>query len=223
MSSEEPGAREHEAADGMTLPPDAADAPQLMAGPQSALSFTAANRSTQQPPTTPQGYMPYPDFYPYPPPIYPGVPPYWASPAPGIAIPYAPYSSAYGNSQQSGYPGLPSYRYPTPYPYQPYFIIPAPPANGLAITSLICSCVAMAFGGAFFGVLTLPLGILGVIFGHISLSQIKRSGGRQSGQGLGIAGTIIGYGALAVALVFLIIDVLVFLPIFMNPYFTSVH
>ncbi|PII85706.1 hypothetical protein BMH25_01630 [Leucobacter sp. OLCALW19] len=43
----------------------------------------------------------------------------------------------------------------------------------------------IAFIASFF----IPL--LGIILGHISLSQIKRTG--ENGRGLGLAGTIIGY------------------------------
>ena len=64
--------------------------------------------------------------------------------------------------------------YPPPSPYYGY---PQPrPTNGLAIASLIC---AFLFA---------PLGI---VFGHISLSQIKRSG--EEGRGLAIAGLVISY------------------------------
>jgi hypothetical protein len=52
----------------------------------------------------------------------------------------------------------------------------ARPTNGMAIASLVAS------------LLVAPLGI---VFGHISLSQIKRSG--EDGKGLAIAGLVIGY------------------------------
>jgi hypothetical protein len=52
----------------------------------------------------------------------------------------------------------------------------------MAIASLVCSLSGLLCGvGA----------LLGIIFGHIALSQIKRNG--QEGRGLAIAGTIIGY------------------------------
>ena len=50
------------------------------------------------------------------------------------------------------------------------------PTNGMAIASLVC---AFLFA---------PLGI---VFGHLSLSQIKRTG--EEGRGLAIAGLVIGY------------------------------
>lgn len=69
---------------------------------------------------------------------------------------------------EGGYqPGYPPY--PVGYP-------PPPRTNGMAIASLIC------------GFLFAPLGI---IFGHISLSQIRRTG--EQGRGLAIAGLVISY------------------------------
>ncbi len=70
-----------------------------------------------------------------------------------------------------------------PYPY------PQPaPTNSLAIASLVC---AFLFA---------PLGI---IFGHISLSQIKRSG--EEGRGLAIAGLVISYVVTVATIVVVII------------------
>ena len=71
--------------------------------------------------------------------------------------------------------------YPEPYPYQypQYPQFPprySPRTNAMAIASLVC------------GFLFAPLAI---VFGHISLSQIKRSG--EDGRGLAIAGLVIGY------------------------------
>ena len=59
----------------------------------------------------------------------------------------------------------------------------------MAIASLVASLLALctAFVGAGF------LGIVGVILGHIALSQIHKSNGFQTGRGLAIAGLILGY------------------------------
>jgi hypothetical protein len=87
----------------------------------------------------------------------------------------------------------PPYAYPQPYPaYQP-----APTTNGLAVASLVASFFWVAWFGSF----------LAVIFGHIALSQIKQSGGRQTGSGLAIAGLVLGY----IELGFLLLWALVFL------------
>src|SRR3954464_4355124 len=75
--------------------------------------------------------------------------------------PYPPHPGPYAGHY--GYPGYPGY---------------PPPrwTNALAIVSLVC---AFLFA---------PLGI---IFGHISLSQIKKTG--EEGRGLAIAGLVISY------------------------------
>jgi hypothetical protein len=55
--------------------------------------------------------------------------------------------------------------------------------SGKAIVSLVC-------GLLFF----IPLAfILAIIFGHIALSEIKKSAGRLKGDGLAIAGLVLGY------------------------------
>jgi peptidyl-prolyl cis-trans isomerase B (cyclophilin B) len=73
-------------------------------------------------------------------------------------------------------PAPPPYgAYPPP-PYDPYGYPRPRPTNGMAIASLIC---AFLFA---------PLGI---VFGHISLSQIKRTG--EEGHGLAVAGLVISY------------------------------
>jgi hypothetical protein len=60
------------------------------------------------------------------------------------------------------------------------------PTNGLAVASLISSCVGII--PFFFG---LPC-LLGVIFGFVARGQIKRTGGVQQGRGLATAGIIVG-------------------------------
>jgi peptidyl-prolyl cis-trans isomerase B (cyclophilin B) len=72
--------------------------------------------------------------------------------------------------------GPPPYgAYPTP-PYDPYGYPRPRPTNGMAIASLVCAFVFAP---------------LGIIFGHISLSQIKRTG--EEGHGLAVAGLVISY------------------------------
>lgn len=95
--------------------------------------------------------------------------------------PYQP--PAYG--QQQGYGQAGGYGAPAPYGYsypgypQPY----GAPAgtNGLAIASLVTGILGFLW--------ITPL--LAIVFGHIALSQIKRT--RQGGRGLAIAGLILGY------------------------------
>jgi hypothetical protein len=69
---------------------------------------------------------------------------------------------------------------------------PQRPTNVLAIISLIASCVGF----------TVP----GIIMGHIALHQIKRTG--EGGHGLALAGVIVGYALLAVAIILIVIYVI---------------
>lgn len=77
---------------------------------------------------------------------------------------YDQSASAYGYQQPGVYPG-----------YAPA----APRTSGMAIASLILSILGIS--------------ILGVIFGHLALNEIKKSNGMVAGQGLAMAGLIIGY------------------------------
>ncbi|BBY61411.1 peptidylprolyl isomerase [Mycolicibacterium sarraceniae] len=77
---------------------------------------------------------------------------------------------------------------PGPYPY------PVPqPTNGMAVAALICAFVFAP---------------LGIVFGHISLSQIKKSG--EEGRGLAIAGLVISYLVTVVSIVALIAGIALF-------------
>ena len=99
---------------------------------------------------------------------------------------YQPYQQPYqpaGAPPSSGYPpvGAP------PYPGYPQQYTPGmSPTNPFAIASLIVSLVGF--------------GLIGVILGHVALGQIKRSNGYEQGRGLAIAGLIIGYTEIAIAL-----------------------
>ncbi|MUL66098.1 hypothetical protein BOO86_16605 [Mycobacterium sp. CBMA 234] len=110
------------------------------------------------------------------------VPAYGFEPSPPLP-PVTPYPPA-----PQGYPGMP--------PAMPVMPMPIgyPPArgtNGLAIASLVCSLLGLVTCAA--------TSILGVIFGHIANSQIKRTG--EEGQGMAIAGLIVGYIGVALLLV----------------------
>lgn len=111
-----------------------------------------------------------------------------------VPPPFDPTTPAYGMpAPAEPYPSYPPPP-PGPYPYPPYPYPPAPQrTNGLAIASLVC---AFLFA---------PLGIL---FGHLSLSQIKRSG--EEGRGLAIAGLVIGYVITVGTIIVLILGMLLF-------------
>jgi hypothetical protein len=72
--------------------------------------------------------------------------------------------------------------------------------NGLAIAGFVCSLFFWLYGlGA----------ILGIIFGFIARSQIKRSGNTQKGSGFALAGIIIGFVGIAIGIVVIIVIVAV--------------
>ncbi len=112
----------------------------------------------------------------------------------GVAIPGQPtYTGApYGTYEQSS-------RQPGTYaPYgQPMATYGLPvKTNGLAIASLVCSCA---------GLLVLPL-VVGVVLGFVARAQIKRSNGTQRGDGMAIAGIIIGFGWAALIILGIILN-----------------
>jgi hypothetical protein len=89
----------------------------------------------------------------------------------------------------------------TPPPPPPAVAPPYPPVtyvtgtNGLAVASLVAGVMWIGWLGSF----------LAVIFGHIALGQISRSGGRQQGTGLAIGGLVLGYlGVATLTLVLLV-------------------
>jgi len=67
--------------------------------------------------------------------------------------------------------------------------------SGKAIVSLVCGLFLFVF----------PMSILAIIFGHISLSEIRKSAGRLKGEGLAMTGLVLGYVGVAAIPVILII------------------
>lgn len=64
-------------------------------------------------------------------------------------------------------------------------------SSGKALASLI-------FGLFFF---VFPAAIVAIVFGHLSLSEIRKSAGRITGRGLAMAGLILGYVGMAILLI----------------------
>lgn len=79
-----------------------------------------------------------------------------------------------------------------------YQTVVKPPANGMAVTSLILGIVAIAVGiwapipfvGLIFAFLSFLPALLAVIFGHVGYSTYKKNG---VGKGQAITGLILGY------------------------------
>ena len=88
-----------------------------------------------------------------------------------------------------------------PYPPAPYgapYAAPLPytRTNGFAIASLVCGLVSLCAG--------IVTAILAVVFGHVALAQISRSGGHEQGRGLAIAGLVIGYSFIAHGVLYIV-------------------
>jgi len=118
------------------------------------------------------------------------------------ATPATPPAPAYGT------PAAPAYGENAPaYGQQPT----GPKTNTLAIIALVASIAGFVIWGIGF--------IAGVICGHISLSQIKKTG--EQGRGMAVAGLIIGYVGIALTIIGTIIFFVVFAAILSNPELTT--
>jgi hypothetical protein len=78
--------------------------------------------------------------------------------------------------------------YQPPQAYQPYPLVR--PTNGLAIAALVCGIAAFVTG-----ITCIPA----IICGHIARRQIRQTG--ESGDGLAVAGLILGYISVALFIV----------------------
>ena len=108
-----------------------------------------------------------------------------ANPAQAPAYPaYPAYGSTGANPSQG-------YGYGQPLPYG--VLATRKKTNGLAIASLVCSCAGIFLIG-------IPA-VLGIIFGFVARSQIRRSQGTQGGDGLALAGIIVGFAVVALLVV----------------------
>lgn len=131
----------------------------------------------------------------------------YAAPAYGSAPAGAQYGDAgYGQSAsyggdpyaaQSGYAAPQSYGAPGGY-------VQTRPTNTMALLSLIMSLVGIATGGM--------TSILGIIFGHLGKSQIKRTG--EAGEQMALWGLIVGYVVLGLWVLFWVLYILFFVGMF---------
>jgi hypothetical protein len=171
------------ASDGKWYPPE------LWTGPPSARPAGAEPTAPAQPTYPPQGSPAAPGYGGSVPPTHPpyGAAPYGATPY-GAIGPGGPPS--YGATP---YSATPSYAPGTA--YAPYGQGAQSRTNGLAIAALVCGIAGFLF--------FIPA-VLGVIFGFVSRAQIKNSGGRQKGEGMAIAGIIVGFAWLVVLVLIIV-------------------
>jgi len=94
--------------------------------------------------------------------------------------------------------------YPAPAPYAPHPAYASPivvaggtSTNGFAIASLVLGIVWLYWLGS----------LLALIFGAVAISQIRKSNGRQTGEGMAIAGLVLGIVGLGLLLILVIIGV----------------
>ena len=74
-------------------------------------------------------------------------------------------------------------------------VTPVATTNGMAIASLACGLAQFVFG---------PLGTIpAIVFGHMARSQIRRTG--EQGAGLALAGLVLGWGALILGIIILLV------------------
>ena len=109
-------------------------------------------------------------------------------------------ANPWGQTTQAPQYGQPTYGAPPMGAPQTYFTPGAAPTqtNSLAIASLVLSLVYLCGIGS----------ILAVIFGIKARREIRASGGAQNGDGLALAGTIIGaLGIVASVFLFLIMSI----------------
>lgn len=127
-------------------------------------------------------------------PMLGGPEPYQGQGAPAQPDASYPQYPQYPGGYAPAPPQYPSYATPA---YPGYYAGPMPQStNGMAIASLVCSIS---------GFIIFPLigAVLGVIFGHIALKQIKVS--QEQGHGMALAGLVMGYIQIALLVLFILL------------------
>jgi len=155
---------------------------------------------------------------PPPPFVSPDTPSYAAGSSPVPTTPYPPeygyaptstpsYGYAAGYGGYGGYGGAPNY---VP-------VMPAPKTNGLAIGSMVVSIVGatLLFCYGAGGI----IGIVGAILGHVARRQIKAN--KESGEGMALAGIIIGWIVTGLGVIVLGFIVVFFVMLANDPNFNS--
>ncbi|MBT2498703.1 DUF4190 domain-containing protein [Agromyces sp. ISL-38] len=112
------------------------------------------------------------------------------TPEPGAPVPPVPPATPPAPGYSAPPPAAPAYGQADSAYGQPA----TGKTNTLAIVSLVASLVGFATGVGF---------IAGIICGHISLGQIKKTG--EQGRGLALAGVIIGYIGIVLSIIVVIV------------------
>jgi hypothetical protein len=86
-------------------------------------------------------------------------------------------------------------------PYSPGYGAPRRPVNGMAIASLVLGVTSILMCWC-------ATGIPAIITGHMAMAQIRRTG--EDGQGLAIAGLVLGYVTTVIALLGVVFYLLFF-------------
>jgi hypothetical protein len=162
---------------------------------------------------------------PMPDPVQPGWTAPQTSPAYEPATAAAPTADPYAQVPagwpvgQPGYPGYPGYPAYPGYPGYPQ----QRPTNGMAIASMVVAIVGILTVTCY-GLPALIIGPIGAILGHISRRKIKQNG--EAGEGMALAGVIVGWIATALGLI--VVAVIAFFiiyavndPSFNDPYYES--
>ncbi len=150
------------------------------------------------PPVPPGGWQaPTPAPPSAPPPAAPQAPgpPQAAPPPVAPAYPAAPPPVGYGPPPAYGQPQGYAYGYPT-----------APRNDGMAIAALCCGIAAIPL--TLLCGLGVILGILGLVFGLVSMRKIDRAAGALTGRGMALAGAICGGVGLALSLGYWVIIII---------------
>ena len=82
-------------------------------------------------------------------------------------------------------PAQPGYPYSYPYPGYPPAYPPGPPTNTNAIIALVLGIIAVSGCGL--------AGIPALVLGYKSRREVRESGGQQQGDGLALAGIVLGW------------------------------
>lgn len=88
---------------------------------------------------------------------------------------------------------------------------PASKTNGFAVASLVLGILWLWWLGS----------VLALVFGYVGKSQIDRSGGRETGRGMAIAGIVLGWIGVAVLILIVVLAVVGVFENYESLYFES--